>query len=171
MKLGETAPNIWVRRQARFATTISLLLLLALGACGGDDGGGKSQADPKVCSTDNPVAESDLEGLPEGLPLQEWGTIIKIQNRKGFVAAQAISDTDIVELYPEITRAISDGGYNQISGENEGFEAEVFFQKGSDTGTFLLRKGPCEGQVTVRMIYGSSPDAQTSPSMNSGGNQ
>ena len=149
---------------------LALAMLLGLAGCSGGDGGGKNQADPKVCSTDNPVDASDLGGLPEGLPLEEWGTVIKVASRKGYVAAQAISDIEIVELYPEITRAISDGGYKQISGENEGFEAEVFFQKGPDTGTFLLRKGPCEGQVTVRLIYGSAPDAQTSPTM-SGGNQ
>ena len=159
-----------------FRETKPLLLLVAF-ACGvalsagcGGESGGSSSADPKVCSTDDPVGDSDLKGLPEGLPLQEWGTIVRVDRSRGFIGAKAISEIDIVELYPQITRAIATGGYKQISGENEGFEAEVFFQKGGDTGTFLLRKGPCEGQVTVRLIYGSSPDAQASPSMNSPGN-
>ena len=148
--------------------TLAVAILLSLVACGGDDGNGQSQADPKVCSTDNPVADSDLEDLPEGLPLDEWGTIIKMSHKQGYLGAQAIGEMQIVELYPKITRAISDGGYRQISGENEGFEAEVFFQKGPNTGTFLLRKGPCEGQVTVRLIYGSAPEAKASPSMKGG---
>ena len=144
------------------------MILSALVGCGGDEGGGNNTADPKVCSTDNPVADSDLEDLPDGLPLAEWGTIIKISHKEGYIGAQAISEIQIVELYPEITRAINEGGYKQISGENEGFEAEVFFQKGPNTGTFLLRKGPCEGQVTVRLIYGSAPEAKASPSMKGG---
>jgi hypothetical protein len=139
-----------------------------LGACGGSEGG-TSVADPKVCSTDKPITGPDLDGLPEGLPLEEWGVIVRVDKSKGFIGAKAIGDTQIVELYPEITRAIQTNGYKQISGENEGFEAEVFFQKGSDTGTFLLRKGPCEGQVTITLIYGSTPAAQASPSMNAGG--
>lgn len=151
------------------STLLALLCVTVLGACGGD-GGGTSTADPKVCATDNPVPESELEGMPEGLPLDEWGTIVRVDKSRGFIGAKAISEIEIVELYPEITRAIATGGYKQISGENEGFEAEVFFQKGPDTGTFLLRKGPCEGQVTVRLIYGSTPAAQASPSMNAGNN-
>ena len=134
------------------------------------NGGGANAQDPKACSTDNPVAEEKLTGLPEGLPLEEWGTITRVDKSRGFIGAMAITEISIVELYPEITRAIQTNGYKQISGENEGFEAEVFFQKGTDTGTFLLRKGPCEGQVTVRLIYGSSPAAKASPSMNSGNN-
>ncbi|HYN37124.1 MAG TPA: hypothetical protein VEV82_09145, partial [Actinomycetota bacterium] len=91
------------------------------------------------------------------------------QRREGYVGAEAISETSIVELYPEISRAVRAGGYETISGENEGFEAELFFQKGENIGSFLLRKGPCEGQVTVKLIYGSTPAAKASPSMNTGG--
>ena len=82
---------------------------------------------------------------------------MKVEKRKGFVGAQLITETTIVELFPEISRAVVAGGYEQISSENEGFEAEMFFRKGADTGTFLLRKGPCKGQVTVKLIYGSLP--------------
>lgn len=81
---------------------------------------------------------------------------MKVSTRRGFVGAQAITETSIVELYPELSRRVRSEGYQQISGENEGFEAEIYFQKGRDTGAFLLREGPCEGQVTVRLIYGSA---------------
>lgn len=144
------------------------LALFLLAACGGGDGG-TGVTDPEACSTDNPVDESALEKLPKDLLIDEWGTVLKVQNRAGYVGAEAISETSIVELYPEISRAVRDGGYETISGENEGFEAELFFQKGQNTGTFLLRKGPCEGQVTVKFIYGSTPGAKASPSMNTGG--
>ena len=116
--------------------------------------------DPKACATDQPVTGNELELLPENLPLEEWGVIVEVSKRQGFVGAQAISDLTIVELYPEISRAVRAGGYATISGENEGFEAELFFQKGDDTGTFLLREGPCKGQVTIKLIYGSTPDGK-----------
>ena len=140
--------------------TISAVVLLA--ACGGDaDGADGNPQDPKVCATDDPVGEKDLDLLPAGLPLDEWGTVVEISERRGFVGAEAISEMTIVELYPEISRAVSDGEYVTISGENEGFEAELFFQKGPDTGTFLLRKGPCKGQVTIKLIYGSTPPTKS----------
>ena len=151
-------------RRALFHVRWSILvvgLAALLGACGGDaDGADGNPRDPRACATDDPVAEQDLGLLPEGLPLDEWGTVIAVSERRGFVGAEAISETAIVELYPEITRAVRDGDYVTISAENEGFEAEVFFQKGRDTGTFLLRKGPCKGQVTIKLIYGSSPQTK-----------
>ena len=158
----------FIRRRATAVTAIAVLVLSALAACSGGDGG-TGATDPEVCSTDNPVDESDLERLPKGLPLDEWGAVLKVQNREGYVGAEVISETSIVELYPEISRAVRAGGYETISGENEGFEAELFFQKGQNIGSFLLRKGPCEGQVTVKLIYGSTPAAKASPSMNTGG--
>ena len=152
-------------RRALFRVGQSILVVgsvVLLGACGGDaDGADGNPQDPEVCATDNPVPEQDLDLLPAGLPLDEWGTIVRISERRGFVGAEAISETTIVELYPEIARAVRDGDYVTISGENEGFEAEVFFQKGRDTGTFLLRKGPCKGQVTIKLIYGSTPPTKT----------
>ena len=156
------------RERSMVVVALAALALSLVAACSGGDGG-TSATDPAACATDNPVAESDLERLPKGLPLDEWGTVLKVQNREGYVGAEMISETIIVELYPEISRAVRAGGYETISGENEGFEAELFFQKGQNIGSFLLRKGPCEGQVTVKLIYGSTPAAKASPSMNTGG--
>ena len=139
---------------------VVVLVGLLTGACSGGDGAEKTSAvDPQVCATDSPVTGSDLDTLPKGLPLEEWGAIIKVTRRAGFSGAELISDLTIVELYPEISRAVRDGGYQTISGENEGFEAELFFQKGPNTGTFLLREGPCKGQVTVKLIYGAAQGA------------
>ena len=150
--------------RALFRARRSILAVVAaalLTACGGDaDGADGNAQDPKACATDDPVAAEDLGLLPAGLPLDEWGTVVKMSQRRGFVGAEAISDSTVAELYPEIARAVRDGDYVTISAENEGFEAEVFFQKGRDTGTFLLRKGPCKGQVTIKLIYGSSPQTK-----------
>ena len=134
-------------------------LALCLSACGSDADGGSDQApqDPQACATDQPITGAGLDDLPENLPLDEWGAVVEVSKRRGYVGAQAISDLTVIELYPEISRAVRAGGYVTISGENEGFEAELFFQKGDDTGTFLLRKGPCTGQVTIKLIYGSTP--------------
>jgi hypothetical protein len=133
-----------------------------LTACGGGGSDGASSPDPQVCSTADPVDAAKLTVLPKDLPLDDWGAVMRVERKKGYVGAQVITETSIIELYPEISRAVLAGGYETISSENEGFEAELFFRKGPDTGTFLLRKGPCKGQVTVRLLYGSTP---ISPSM------
>ncbi len=157
------AQTVVNRALFRVGQSIAAVVAAALlGACGGDAGGADDNPqDPKACATDDPATAEDLELLPPGLPLDEWGTVVKISLRRGFVGAEAISDMTIVDLYSEIGRAVRDGDYVTISGENEGFEAELFFQKGPDTGTFLLRKGPCRGQVTIKLIYGSTPERKS----------
>ena len=107
--------------------------------------------------TDAPAPEKQLDLLPAEIPLSDWGTVTKVAEQKGYVGARAIAETTIVELYPQLSKHIRLNGFETISGENEGFEAEIFFAKGSNTGTFLLREGPCEGQVTLKLLYGAAP--------------
>lgn len=137
-----------------FQPTMVVLAVLCLGGCSGASSG--SGGGPQACASDAPVTGPKLDTLPQGLDLDEWGVITKVTEKAGFVGAELVSDLTIVELYPEISRAVRDGGYETISGDNEGFEAELFFQKGSNTGTFLLREGPCKNQVTVKLIYGAA---------------
>ena len=43
------------------------------------------------------------------------------------MGAEAISEIQIVELFPQMVRDLSDAGYVYLGGENEGFEAELAF--------------------------------------------
>jgi hypothetical protein len=126
---------------------IMALALVAAGGCGGGDAAG-----PRACALPSPV--EDLTLLPGDIPLDEWGQIDRIEVRNGFLAARAVTATRIVELYPVLARATSAAGYTIISGDNEGFEAEIFFDRGKGTtGTYRLRQGPCRGQVTIYLLY------------------
>lgn len=121
-------------------------LSLSLAACSG----GSNNAEP--CTLPSQVA--DLSLLPEDIPLDEWGTIDQLGVSDGFLAARALTTTPIVELYPVMARATSEAGYTILSGDNEGFEAEIFFERGKGTtGTYRLREGPCKDQVTIRLLY------------------
>ena len=118
---------------------------------------GASPGDPDVaatpCETPEPVA--DLTGLPSEFPFERWGTVTYLKAKKGFEVVRFVSETTVVELHPEIARALGDAGYEIVGADNEGFESEIFFKPGrSRTGYFQLRQGPCEGQVTTSMIFG-----------------
>lgn len=129
----------------------SLLLCAGLvaAACGGP-----APAEADRCGPPEPL--EDLSLLPKDIPLDEWGVVDEIEVEAGFVGARAITETSIVELYPEIARATVDAGYTILSGDNEGFEAEIFFERDNETtGTYRLREGPCKGQVSIRLLYGS----------------
>ena len=126
--------------------------LLLLSACA--SGADRPAARATPCPSPTPVA--DTSDLPPDLPVDEVSEVVQLRVKKGFLAAQAVTDTSIVELYPQLSRGLLDEGYDIISGDNEGFEAEIFFRRGrGTTGTYLLREGPCEGQVTLRLLYGS----------------
>ena len=126
---------------------------LLLSACGsGGSGAGDGSSSP--CPT--PPVVIDTSELPSDLPVADLTDVVEIRVRKGFLAAQAVTNLSVVELYPQLSRALLDNGYDIISGDNEGFEAEIFFRRGrGTTGTYLLREGPCEGQVTLRLLYGA----------------
>lgn len=142
-------------RTARLAgavvTTLAAVLLLA--ACGGGDGGSGAAAETSPCAT--PTPGEIKEPIPKDLDLESYGTLIESRVKSGFLGAALISEQQIIELYPALVREVQKN-YVQLAGENEGFEAEVFFQRGGKiTATLLLREGPCDGLVTVRLVYGA----------------
>jgi len=131
-----------VRPVVAFLSAVALLL----GACGG--GSDAAQA----CTL--PEAVADLSLLPEDIPLDLWGIVDELEVSGGFLGARAITTTPIVELYPVMARATVEAGYTILSGDNEGFEAEIFFERGKGTtGTYRLREGPCGEQVTIKLLY------------------
>jgi hypothetical protein len=133
------------------AACVALLLLVS--GCGGD---GDGDAAPTPCATPVPVDDRDLRLLPRDVPLAEHGVVTEVQIRAGFLGAEAIGQTRIIELYPPLARSVLDAGYDIISSDNEGFEAEIFFARGKYiTGAYRLREGPCKDEVTIRLLYGA----------------
>lgn len=134
----------------RRSRALVLAVILGLGGCGGTDDGGGAASSPSPCLT--PVAAPEATRLPQHLPLEEWGTVTEVISRGGFLGAEAISTTQIVELYPEIVRTLTQGGYELLGGDNEGFEAEMTFSNPKDRLTTLtLQQGPCD-EVIVRVL-------------------
>jgi hypothetical protein len=65
-----------------------------------------------------------------------------------------VTGESVVELYPQLARGLIEGGHEILAGDNEGFEAEIFFGlRDGRTGRYVLREGPCAGQVTLHILY------------------
>jgi hypothetical protein len=108
-----------------------------------------------------PASGGNEKLLPEDLDLGGYGVLADTRTVGGFLSARIVSETKIVELYPPIARSLLDNGYEILSGDNEGFEAEIFFDKGQEvTGNLYMREGPCEGQVTITLTYGLAKRGQ-----------
>ena len=130
----------------RHAVVLLSALAFSLAACSAD----VDTARP--CTLPSPVA--DLSLLPDDIPLDRWAAIDQIEVADGFLGARAVTTTPIVELYPVMARATTEAGYTILSGDNEGFEAEIFFERGTGTtGTYRLREGPCRDQVTIKLLF------------------
>ena len=76
-----------------------------------------------------------------------------MQTKRGFVGAQAISELQIVELYPQMVRDLGEAGYVYLGGENEGFEAELAFSSPKETFvSFALRETDCDEHILIRVL-------------------
>ena len=76
-----------------------------------------------------------------------------MRRRGDALGITAVSEKTVVELYPPLARAVLAAGYSIVASDNEGFEAEIFFGDDRVTGAYRLREGPCEGEVTVRLLF------------------
>jgi hypothetical protein len=98
----------------------------------------------------------DVSLIPRDVPITDFGEIVELEVRDGFLHAVAYGDGLIVEIDPEMQRQLGTAGYQIVGHDNEGFEAEIFFARGADTvGTIQMREGPCDDQVTLRLSYGA----------------
>ena len=128
-------------------------LLLLCTACSGS--GGATRSESEDCPSPAPATATDLKRLPADIPLDRWGVVSDVAITKGFVSATLTTETQIVELFPPVARSLLDAGYETISADNEGFEAELFFSRGPrTTGNLIMREVACD-QVTVKLLYGS----------------
>jgi hypothetical protein len=98
---------------------------------------------------------ADLSLMPKDIDPALMGEVVAIDVKRGFLNVVAHSDQLIIEADPPLQRALFDVGYQVLSHDNEGFEAEIFFARESKTvGTFTFRE-LCPGKIKISLVYGS----------------
>jgi hypothetical protein len=135
-----------MRKRASAACGVALVLGLA--ACSSDDGRLAGECEP-------PKAAANLAVLPEGIALQEYGTVVRARKKNGFVGAQAVAEGEVDKLYTPLLNLLKDGGYEIVGEDNEGFEAEIFFTRQASSGSLILRQGNCAGSTNIILTYGA----------------
>lgn len=125
---------------------------LLLGGCSsGSEPAAKPSATP--CPSLPPV--TDLSLAPKDIDLSAYGDVVTLEVKRGFLLAVIHSDMLIVEADPPLQRALIASGYEVLSHDNEGFEAEIFFARGPEVvGTFTFRE-LCAGKIKISLVYGS----------------
>ena len=82
------------------------------------------------------------------------GDVVDVGRRRGFSSLTLVTDETVVELYPQLARGLVESGHEILAGDNEGFEAEIFFGlRDGTTGRYVLREGPCPDEVTLHILY------------------
>ncbi|MDQ3982211.1 MAG: hypothetical protein M3271_05965 [Actinomycetota bacterium] len=126
----------------------ALVVAFVAGACGGSD------ARPAATPCPDPPAVAPPRSLPRDLDQSAHGRFVETGRRRGYAAVTLVSTETVVELYPQLARGLLEGGHEILSGDNEGFEAEIFFAlRDGRTGRYVLREGPCRDEVTLHILY------------------
>lgn len=121
---------------------------LLLGGCGGEE----TRAQPTPCPRRTPVEPPG--DVPRVLDQTGRGDVVEVGRRRGYSALTVVTKETVVELYPQLARGLLDDGHEIVTGDNEGFEAEIFFTlRDGRTGRYVLREGPCRDDVTLHILY------------------
>ncbi|MGH3647098.1 MAG: hypothetical protein ACRDTM_07970, partial [Micromonosporaceae bacterium] len=133
-----------VRRRVRGvgrALAVVMLAALALPGCGADD--------PSACPPITPVASASLAPLPDELKLAKLGTVTGVHVDAEQITATLQRDATIDEAATAVQEHFGDIGWDVVSTDNEGFEAEVFVVRNADTGLIKIRESDCAGRVIL----------------------
>jgi hypothetical protein len=139
------------RRTSRALSVVLAAAAVAAPACGDSPKG----QPPVACPETTPA--TDLSLLPKDIPLDEYATITHLATSGGYLGVISVSKQRINELVPALQRELVASRYEILDRDNEGFEAEIYFARGKTYGSYRMREGPCEGQVTVKLLYGRTP--------------
>jgi hypothetical protein len=118
-------------------------------------GGGESAAPAtSVDPCEIPLSVAEPDGVPPALDQAHHGYVVEVGRRRGFRAFTVVTQETIVEIYPHLARDLVENGHEIVAGDNEGFEAEIFFElHDGRAGRYILREGPCPDDVTVHILY------------------
>jgi hypothetical protein len=133
------------RRLSVAAITAAALLLVVLGARAlePDD---SCQA-PKAA----PAAQTAL--MPGGLTFDGIGTVTRVRKVERHFLVQAVTTKPLDEVTVLIQDAVTAAGYRPAGMDNEGFEAEVFFQTGRyAAGQARVRWAGCEDRWNIDLV-------------------
>ena len=106
-----------------------------------------------ACEAPKAAPASDTALMPEGLSFDQIGTVTHVEKKEPNVEVTAVSEKPLDELTVLIQDAVTAAGYRPAGMDNEGDEAEVFFQSGSlAAGQARVEGSGCEGRWEIELV-------------------
>lgn len=91
--------------------------------------------------------------MPAGLEFDQIGTVTRVRRDERNVMVQAVTTKPIDEVTVLIQDAVVAAGYRPAGMDNEGFEAEVFFNSGPyAAGQARVGQYGCEGRWDIDLV-------------------
>ncbi len=140
-------------RRRLLAVAALLLVVLAAVALGGLTGAKVLDDDDDACEAAPAAPPVQTKFMPAALSFDQIGTVTRVRKGKGHFVVQAVTTKPLDEVTVLIQDAVTAAGYRPAGMDNEGFEAEVFFQTETyAAGQALVRQSACEGRWDITLI-------------------
>ena len=140
-------PHRGHHRRARFGAVILLVALCVFGACGGDSNGGRkgSQGDGGRCGLPPAEESAKVELVPKEFILDDPAVEVAqtYQRRQRFVATLNVMGS-VQESFTAYKASLDKSRFELLQEDNEGFEAELYLQRGADFGVIQIRSSKCD---------------------------
>jgi hypothetical protein len=105
------------------------------------------------CDAPDAAPADETALLPTGLTFDGIGTITSVQEEDPYVQIKAVTTKPLDEVTVQIQDAVTAAGYRPAGMDNEGFEAEVFFTKGTLAGgQARVEQSACSGRWDVDLV-------------------
>lgn len=127
-----------------------VLGLMVLSTSCGDEGGGSNHKGQAECRLPSPQGEVDAGLVPDDFRPPGEITVTRTEKRKGrLVVVMTVPGTiqSVLDEYRSLTRG---SGFDLLQEDNEGFEAELYLQKGrGDLAVVQIRETGCADKILV----------------------
>lgn len=154
-------------RTERARLAVAALLLVTGAAC---NGGGDEREAAAGCGVPTPDPAAQGELVPQDLLLGGDATVASAGRRKGGVTAVLSVDLSVQDALKLYRKAVARAGFELVSEDNEGFEAELYLKQGERLGALQIRRSLCDdvSVVFVNVVKGNfSMPIVTTPSPSS----
>jgi hypothetical protein len=109
--------------------------------------------DDSGCQAPDAAPRAETTLMPPGMSFDRVGTVTRVRKVERHLMVQAVTDKPLDEVTVLIQDAVVAAGYRPAGMDNEGFEAEVFFNAGDyAAGQARLRWSGCEGRWNVDLV-------------------
>ena len=105
------------------------------------------------CAAPKAAPPTELALMPAGLSFDGIGTVTRVRKEPPNVRVQAVTTKPLDEVTVLIENAVTAAGYQPAGMDNEGFEAEVFFQSGTlAAGQARVKSSTCVGRWDIDLV-------------------